>query len=282
MAQQEEVVKDTQSDPLPPLEEIFVLTVTIQSAKNLPNKDVMGKSDPFCIVTANPKGKKQSWSTKVIENDLNPTWNEQTSFVFFERCQEIKFEVFDWDEGTKHDKCGHCTLDGDKYDYDGKDFEGDLPLKKTKGATLRIKVSGRSVKPLELEQRCEALDKELVAQKKEIDAKEAEKKELMAANAENMEKKKTLEGERDELQRKLDGVNERIEAQSEQNEQKQAEIERLKKEKDALDEKIENKKQQIETQRERLKTETAKLENAKQQLNELQAEEEDADENTEY
>ena len=118
MAQQqdEEVVKDTQSNPIPALKEIFFLTITVESASDLMKADITGSSDPFCKVIAN----KQSWSTKVIEKNLNPQWKEETSFVFFSPCNEIQFEVFDWDKGSKHDSIGKCTLKMGQYDYKGK------------------------------------------------------------------------------------------------------------------------------------------------------------------
>ena len=58
----EELVKDTQTDPLPPLENLYFLMVKVCAAKNLEAADFNGKSDPFVRVIAN----KQSWSTQVI------------------------------------------------------------------------------------------------------------------------------------------------------------------------------------------------------------------------
>ena len=48
MAQQqdEEVVKDTQSNPIPALKEIFFLTITVESASDLMKADITGSSDP--------------------------------------------------------------------------------------------------------------------------------------------------------------------------------------------------------------------------------------------
>lgn len=119
MAQQpqdDKIIKDTQSDPLPPLKEIFFLTINVKSAEGLKAADLTGSSDPFCKVIAN----KQTWTTKVIMKNLNPEWKEETSFVFFEPCDEIQFEVWDWDKGTKHDNIGRVTLKKGEFDYKNK------------------------------------------------------------------------------------------------------------------------------------------------------------------
>jgi Ca2+-dependent lipid-binding protein len=49
-----------------------VAFVTLVEAKDLPNADLGGKSDPFCIIYA---GSDQRRSATVKDN-LNPTWNE--------------------------------------------------------------------------------------------------------------------------------------------------------------------------------------------------------------
>ena len=43
--------------------------------------------------------------------NLNPIFNEETTFCFFDKINNIKFEVFDWDKGTKHDSIGNVSLD---------------------------------------------------------------------------------------------------------------------------------------------------------------------------
>ena len=117
----DEQIKDTQSDPLPPLENIYFLMVKVIGAKDLDRADFGGKSDPFCKVIAN----KQSWQTKTIMDNLNPKWDEETSFCFFNQVDEIDFVVFDWDKGSKHDEIGKCKLDTSSFygtDSEGIDF----------------------------------------------------------------------------------------------------------------------------------------------------------------
>ena len=76
-------------------------------------KDFLGKSDPYLVISrGNPDG---SWSTvhrtEVIKNTLTPTWR-----VFSIRIQtlcngdydrQLKFECYDWDDGTNDDLIGH-------------------------------------------------------------------------------------------------------------------------------------------------------------------------------
>merc|ERR1719410_1185589 len=185
MAQQE-VVKDTQDAPLPKLENIFFLYITVKKAKDLVKADTFGKSDPFCKVIAN----KQSWTTKTIEKNLNPEWNENTQFVFFEAVKQVKFEVYDWDKGSKHDLIGCYTLDTASFYTPGNEgFKGWKTLQDTKSGSIEIEVNGRTIKPLEMEKRCDKLQSECNEQQQEIQRKEQEKSELTA-------KCQELEGQR--------------------------------------------------------------------------------------
>ena len=48
------------------------VTIDVISASNLPNEDIIGKSDPYAVLTCGDWTSK----TKVIDNNLNPEWNE--------------------------------------------------------------------------------------------------------------------------------------------------------------------------------------------------------------
>lgn len=52
-----------------------VLEVKLVQAKNLLNKDIIGKSDPFVILYVRPIPSRMKKS-RTINNDLNPIWNE--------------------------------------------------------------------------------------------------------------------------------------------------------------------------------------------------------------
>lgn len=71
------------------------------SCRNLPNMDVLSKSDPYCIVQM-----KESWQdrffeigrTEQINDNLNPEWVKKFLINYnFETVQKIRFEVWDVD-----------------------------------------------------------------------------------------------------------------------------------------------------------------------------------------
>jgi len=208
MAEQE-VIKDTQDskNKLPPLENIYFLYVKVTEAKDLEKADFTGSSDPFCKVSA----KKQSWSTKTIEKNTSPQWNEETSFVFFEKVEEITFEVFDWDKGSKHDSIGKATLNTSEFYKPGsKGFVGWVKLKDCKKGEINISVTGKTIKPLEMEKRCDRLEAECkeqqgtIAQKKQqIDAMIAENGKLAEKKAGHIQSKQRYQSQLNELKNKI-------------------------------------------------------------------------------
>ena len=71
------------------------------AARNLKNKDLLSKSDPFCIVYLENNSSKyfEIGRTSRKKNNLNPNWSE--SFIvdyFFEVKQNIRFNVYDYDD----------------------------------------------------------------------------------------------------------------------------------------------------------------------------------------
>lgn len=83
------------------------LTVLVKSASNLPNVEKFGKSDPMCVISLQGQllcslsgpcnvvlgfitGEKKK--TKVIDNNLDPEWNE-VNFVCF-ACVEGNHYMF--------------------------------------------------------------------------------------------------------------------------------------------------------------------------------------------
>ncbi|KAA3471788.1 synaptotagmin-4-like [Gossypium australe] len=73
------------------------LTVTVVKANDLKNMEMIGKSDPYVVVHIRPLFKIK---TKVVENNLNPIWNETFELIAEDReTQELTVEVFDQDIG---------------------------------------------------------------------------------------------------------------------------------------------------------------------------------------
>ena len=56
------------------------LHVTVVQCQNLPKKDILGASDPFVRVFLMP-GTHAELKTKVVKKELNPTYNDEFSFV---------------------------------------------------------------------------------------------------------------------------------------------------------------------------------------------------------
>ncbi|KAF3796731.1 Synaptotagmin-5 [Nymphaea thermarum] len=76
------------------------LTVTVVKANGLKNMEMIGNSDPYVLVHVRPLFKVK---TKVIDNNLNPVWNETFKLIVEDKeTQAVFFEVLDKDIG--HDK----------------------------------------------------------------------------------------------------------------------------------------------------------------------------------
>ncbi|PPD78208.1 hypothetical protein GOBAR_DD24854 [Gossypium barbadense] len=73
------------------------LTVTVVKANDLKNMEMIGKSDPYVVVYIRPLFKVK---TKVIDNNLNPVWNQTFELIAEDReTQALTVEVFDQDIG---------------------------------------------------------------------------------------------------------------------------------------------------------------------------------------
>jgi len=73
--------------------------------RQLPDLDVLSKSDPFCVVYTQPAG-QQTWKeygrTEIIWNTLNPDF--ATKFIMsyhFEEQQKLRFELYDADSNSQ-------------------------------------------------------------------------------------------------------------------------------------------------------------------------------------
>ncbi|ONK72371.1 uncharacterized protein A4U43_C04F18720 [Asparagus officinalis] len=76
-----------------------VLEVKLVQAKGLANKDLVGKSDPFVVAYIRPLPDRMKTS-KTINNELNPIWNEHFEFIVkVVSTQRLIVKVYD-DEGV--------------------------------------------------------------------------------------------------------------------------------------------------------------------------------------
>ncbi|CAG7873026.1 unnamed protein product [Brassica rapa] len=86
-------------------EPLGLLQVTVIRGKKLVIRDFKS-SDPYVIVKLGTESAK----TKVINNCLNPVWDEEVSFTLKDPAAVLSLEVFDKDRFKADDKMGHATL----------------------------------------------------------------------------------------------------------------------------------------------------------------------------
>ncbi|CAN4113074.1 unnamed protein product [Withania somnifera] len=85
-----------------------VLSVTVISAEDLAPTDLMGKSDPYVVVTMKKTETKNK--TRVVPESLNPVWNQTFDFVVEDGLHDMLIlEVWDHDTFGK-DYMGRCIL----------------------------------------------------------------------------------------------------------------------------------------------------------------------------
>ncbi|KAL6844059.1 hypothetical protein ACP4OV_025732 [Aristida adscensionis] len=90
------------------LKPVGTLEVKLVQAKDLTNKDLIGKSDPFAIVYIRPLPDKMKRS-KTINNDLNPIWNEHFEFIVEDAdTQSITVKIYD-DDGIQESELIGCA-----------------------------------------------------------------------------------------------------------------------------------------------------------------------------
>ncbi|KAE8682566.1 Synaptotagmin-4 [Hibiscus syriacus] len=90
------------------LKPVGILDVKLVQAKELTNKDIIGKSDPFAVLFIRPLPEKTKTS-KIIGNQLNPIWNEHFEFSVEDvSTQHVTVKVFD-DEGVQDSELLGCA-----------------------------------------------------------------------------------------------------------------------------------------------------------------------------
>uniref|UniRef100_A0ACD5UWC4 Uncharacterized protein n=1 Tax=Avena sativa TaxID=4498 RepID=A0ACD5UWC4_AVESA len=90
------------------LKPVGTLEVKLVQARDLTNKDLIGKSDPFATLYVRPLPDKTKRS-KTINNDLNPIWNEHFEFIVEDAdTQSVTVKIYD-DDGIQESELIGCV-----------------------------------------------------------------------------------------------------------------------------------------------------------------------------
>lgn len=112
-----------------------VLSVTVISAEDLPAMDVMGKSDPFVVLSLKKTEAKNK--TRVVNDSLNPTWNQTFDFVVEDGLHDMLIlEVYDHDTFGK-DFMGRCIMTLTRALMEGE-YQDSPALEKAKSGKLNV------------------------------------------------------------------------------------------------------------------------------------------------
>jgi hypothetical protein len=91
-----------------------LIYIKIKRAEGLSAQDRSGKSDPFITLAFSEFGKPQ-YCTRIIEQDLNPSWNEQTCLLIYQgqltAGEKLSVELWDSDMITADDVVGKIDFD---------------------------------------------------------------------------------------------------------------------------------------------------------------------------
>ncbi|KAK4481951.1 hypothetical protein RD792_012864 [Penstemon davidsonii] len=112
-----------------------VLSVTVISAEDLTAADLMGKADPFVLVTL--KKTESRNKTRVVNESLNPIWNQTFDFVVEDGLHDMLIlELYDHDTFGK-DYMGRCILTLTRVIMEGE-YKDSFPLDDAKSGTLNL------------------------------------------------------------------------------------------------------------------------------------------------
>ncbi|PPS14034.1 hypothetical protein GOBAR_AA06547 [Gossypium barbadense] len=112
-----------------------VLSVTVISAEDLPIVDLMGKADPYVVLTMKKSELKNK--TRVVNDSLNPVWNQTFDFVVEDGLHDMLIlEVWDHDTFGK-DYMGRCILTLTRVILEGE-YKDCMPLEGAKSGKLNI------------------------------------------------------------------------------------------------------------------------------------------------
>ncbi|XP_021277107.1 synaptotagmin-5 [Herrania umbratica] len=112
-----------------------VLSVSVISAEDLPVVDLMGKADPYVVLTM--KKSEARNKTRVVNDSLNPVWNQMFDFVVEDGLHDMLIlEVWDHDTFGK-DYMGRCILTLTRVILEGE-YKDSLQLQGAKSGKLNL------------------------------------------------------------------------------------------------------------------------------------------------
>ncbi|KAG6413785.1 hypothetical protein SASPL_126500 [Salvia splendens] len=112
-----------------------VLSVTIISAEDLAPADLMGKADPYVVLTMKKTESKNK--TRVVNECLNPVWNQTFDFVVEDGLHDmLTLELWDHDTFGK-DYMGRCILTLTRVLMEGE-YKDCFPLDGAKSGKLNV------------------------------------------------------------------------------------------------------------------------------------------------
>jgi Ca2+-dependent lipid-binding protein len=101
-------------------------TITVSSGHNLPKKDMMGKCDPFVVLTWQGKERK----TQVKKSTFDPVWEETMEVLdwvdagTYASTGSLKVVVMDYDGLTSNDYVGESEIPASNlFQRQEEDFE---------------------------------------------------------------------------------------------------------------------------------------------------------------
>merc|ERR1712154_378971 len=164
------------------------------------------------------------------------------------------------DKGSKHDSIGKATLNTSEFYKPGsKGFVGWVKLKDCKKGEINISVTGKTIKPLEMEKRCDRLEAECKEQQGTIAQKKQQIDAMIAENGKLAEKKAGHIQSKQRYQSQLNELKNKISAQIEENSKKKEEVQRLETEKSTLKKKVDKEQAKIDEMMNKIKEETERL-----------------------
>lgn len=111
------------------------IKLTLSKAKNLMKSDLIGKSDPYAVISCGDNTSK----TKTVKNDLNPVWDHEVVFSVNEaNPDDVKIKVFDADKFGNDKSLGTVNIDLADLAKNGPMFDLWLPLKNAKSGEVQV------------------------------------------------------------------------------------------------------------------------------------------------